>query len=954
VSGALFFAFSLLSLHFFVQVAHAHNAFTSPSPYTHSLTHTHTHTSTCLHSYKLGNVFKKAKGPILRFDYSDDSTFIQLNDESGQLLFCDATTGMQIPSANELRDLDWPGAACAMAYPMRGLWPARADASGPRAIGAISGVAVSSKVSDDQLDAAAPQRQLVARCDPDGLVTVFRYPCTSVGAVGVSYAAHATDCAAARWAGDGFPARSVTGAGGGKKDGMGGEAKSESEAAEIAGALANAPKGIPGDRYLLTLGGRDRCLMRWDRSYVDPDKDAIPYEAKQTDGSLVDMATSLAFNTKGARRNMAEGDAAVMRDRAIAESKEQLKRTFMGSLVDPSDPQPHDPLAPQLTLELEHVYGYSCQETGRDNLFYGGSVSGTRIIYPAGKVGVVYKKDGNSQQFYFGHDDDITCMDVDMPSGRFACTGQRGSEPCVKMWNIDTATEIMKMPRAHRGAIIDVKFNRTGTRICSVGMGNEFDPSYTLAVYCASSRAAVGADWAGGTALLMATQKCGVEAIMVAHWIDRVASSNAFDIFIGRQKSVQFWRQEDPKTLTSTKGIFDRAARVQPQCAAACIGDALVTGCANGQLYVWAGSKVRRVVPAHRGMVCSMQVVGPGGEKMVTGSRDGTVKIWDRALEIVRTFDMKQMASQQCVRPYVRAVCMDRTMERIVVGLASSDIYEICYASGSATLLSRGHFEGEVWGLAPHPTDPDKVATSGDDNTVRIWNSSLHELEQVANVDAPCRAIEWSPQGDLIGLGTGTGAVDEGDGAEEKSGAIVLLNAESMEIVHEGRDSREWIRFARFSPDGKLFLVGSEDHEMLVYDIAKGFKLKSKCQKHSGGVMAADFSKCSTWIRSNCVNNELHFFRANSGELNAGGGMFLGGPFFEICFWVLYNIFYISHRIFPLIFLPLSYSCRPQGRRMELVHDAHALGHAGHVARERSPQRERGCDVAGRPPCRDR
>ena len=34
--------------------------------------------------------------------------------------------------------------------------------------------------------------------------------------------------------------------------------------------------------------------------------------------------------------------------------------------------------------------------------------------------------------------------------------------------------------------------------------------------------------------------------------------------------------------------------------------------------------------------------------------------------------------------------------------------------------------------------------------------------------------------------------------------------------------------------------------------------------------MSADFSKCSTWIRSNCVNNELHYFRANSGEVNAG------------------------------------------------------------------------------------
>ena len=182
---------------------------------------------------------------------------------------------MQIPSANELRDLEWPDAACPMVWSMRGLWPARADASGPHATNAIMGVAVSSKIKDDELDAAAAQRQLVARCDPDGLVTLFRYPCTTVGSVGKSYAAHSIDCAAARWAGDGFPARSITGAGGGKKDGTGGEAKSEAEAAEIASALPDAPKGIPGERYLLTIGGRDRCIMRWDRTYVDPDKDAI-------------------------------------------------------------------------------------------------------------------------------------------------------------------------------------------------------------------------------------------------------------------------------------------------------------------------------------------------------------------------------------------------------------------------------------------------------------------------------------------------------------------------------------------------------------------------------------------------------------------------------------------------------------------------------------------------------
>ena len=35
--------------------------------------------------------------------------------------------------------------------------------------------------------------------------------------------------------------------------------------------------------------------------------------------------------------------------------------------------------------------------------------------------------------------------------------------------------------------------------------------------------------------------------------------------------------------------------------------------------------------------------------------------------------------------------------------------------------------------------------------------------------------------------------------------------------------------------------------------------------------VAADFDKSSTWIRSNCSNNDLNYFRANNGEVNAGG-----------------------------------------------------------------------------------
>ena len=47
------------------------------------------------------------------------------------------------------------------------------------------------------------------------------------------------------------------------------------------------------------------------------------------------------------------------------------------------------------------------------------------------------------------------------------------------------------MPQVHRGAIIDVKFNTKGTHLCSVGMGDSYNPAYTLCVYADRTRSPV-------------------------------------------------------------------------------------------------------------------------------------------------------------------------------------------------------------------------------------------------------------------------------------------------------------------------------------------------------------------------------------------------------------------------------------------------------------------------------
>lgn len=213
---------------------------------------------------------------------------------------------------------------------------------------------------------------------------------------------------------------------------------------------------------------------------------------------------------------------------------------------------------------------------------------------------------------------------------------------------------------------------------------------------------------------------------------------------------VVFWTLSG-RSLSWKRGLWGSHSKPQVLLSAAIVDGTLVTGTQSGQLLAWYGREcIRSVASAHDGPVLSLVATPKGG--LLSGGKDGQVKLWDNDLVLVKAYPLQGPSSPVVVR----SLAVDAHQSRIAVGLKSNEVYELVADTGAAVRVLQGLPRTLAAAINPANATQYAVVSAGD--VVSVLDSSTHAVLRTTFVTAAGGALACSPNGSHLAVALGTKA----------------------------------------------------------------------------------------------------------------------------------------------------------------------------------------------------
>ena len=234
-------------------------------------------------------------------------------------------------------------------------------------------------------------------------------------------------------------------------------------------------------------------------------------------------------------------------------------------------------------------------------------------------------------------------------------------------------------------------------------------------------------------------------------------------------------------------------------------GDRIVSGSADGTVRLWTldGQAAAAPFEGHQRSVESV-AFNPAGDRIVSGSADGTVRLW--------TLDGQAAAAPfEGHQDYVRSVAFNPAGDRIVSGSDDGTVRLWMLDGQAAAAPFEGH-QGSVRSVAFNPAG-DRIVSGSDDGTVRLWMlDGQAAAAPFEGHQGSVRSVAFNPAGDRIVSGSQDGTVrlwDIGTGINRM--VVPTCAGDEVEPVRDGVwavrcSDRVVMLDAAFEETGVLFL----------------------------------------------------------------------------------------------------------------------------------------------------
>ncbi|KAG8789781.1 hypothetical protein FRC12_013246 [Ceratobasidium sp. 428] len=261
---------------------------------------------------------------------------------------------------------------------------------------------------------------------------------------------------------------------------------------------------------------------------------------------------------------------------------------------------------------------------------------------------------------------------------------------------------------------------------------------------------------------------------------------------------------------------------------------------------------VAQPLPGHTDCVYSA-AYSPDGAYIASGSRDGTIRIWDAH------------TGKPVGQPLTGHTGHTRNVNSVAYSPDGAYI-----ASGSADETIRiwdahtgkpvgrpliGHTD-RVWSVAYSP-DGAYIASGSDDRTVRIWDahSGKYLGQPLTGHTNLVFSVTYSPDGAYIASGSNDDAV-----------RIWYAYGAGKSVGQPLTGHTAWVRSVAYSPDGAYITSGSDDYTIRIWDAHTGKPVGQPLTGHTGRVTSVAYSPDGAYIASGSADKTIRIWDAHTGK----------------------------------------------------------------------------------------